>query len=73
MENHATAAKLGERSVSHAIIQYIPVAASLLLGPHFIIHAANSKQLQLWQKTSAEAIGKPILEVLPEIIGQEGI
>lgn len=60
--------KLGEGSFE-SIMEQAPVAIGITRGETFIIESANSKMLELWGK-SEEIIGKPLLEVLPELIGQ---
>lgn len=46
-----------------------PVAMSLLMGENFIIQNANSQILDLWGRDSS-VIGRPLFEVLPEILSQ---
>jgi len=57
-----------EQRFRHAIMQ-APVAIGVLKGPSFIVETANSQLLQIWGR-DAGAVGKPLLEVLPEIRDQ---
>jgi PAS domain S-box-containing protein len=47
-----------------------PFSAALLSGDNFIVEMANAITLDLWGKDSS-IIGKPLLEGMPEIEGQE--
>lgn len=51
------------------LISNAPVAIALLTGRGMIIDTANAKMLEIWGKTAA-AIGKPLIEALPELVGQ---
>jgi|GEM_PF-3459427 len=52
------------------ILHQAPVAMSIVLGPDFLIHLANEKQLVLWQKDADEVIGRPLFAVFPEVASQ---
>ncbi len=47
-----------------------PVAFFLLRGDTFEIELANKKVLELWGRSREEALNKPVLEVLPELVSQ---
>lgn len=51
------------------VFQKAPVAIGLLRGPDLIIESANKKILEVWGKT-AEIVGLPLADALPEIKGQ---
>ncbi|MEJ5995660.1 PAS domain S-box protein [Pedobacter sp. Du54] len=51
------------------LISNAPVAIALLTGRGMIIDTANQKILEIWGK-KANVIGKPLIEALPELIGQ---
>lgn len=51
------------------MVEQAPVAIGVLKGPTFIIETVNDALLQLWGK-SRSAIGKPMLEALPELVSQ---
>lgn len=48
-----------------SMIMQAPVAICILKGSDFVVEIANEKILELWG-TTAEVIGRPIFEVLPE-------
>ncbi|WP_242434721.1 sensor histidine kinase [Hymenobacter amundsenii] len=47
-----------------------PVAIALFRGPEYIVEVANPRVAQLWGRTPAEVLGRPLLEALPEVRGQ---
>jgi PAS domain S-box-containing protein len=47
-----------------------PVAMCIFKGNEHNVEIVNEKMLELWGKTASDVLGKPILEGLPEIIGQ---
>ncbi|MBC7902886.1 MAG: PAS domain-containing protein [Gemmatimonadaceae bacterium] len=49
-----------------------PIGICILTGPEFTIELANNPVLAIWAKSS-DVIGKPVLEALPEIAGQDFI
>lgn len=51
------------------LIEQAPVATSLYVGGRHVVEVANDVMLDYWGKGRA-ALGKPILEVLPELAGQ---
>ncbi|HZB13440.1 MAG TPA: ATP-binding protein, partial [Chryseolinea sp.] len=53
-----------------SIAQQAPIAMALLLGPSHIVEVANDRVLDLWAKSHSEVIGKPVLEIFPEIVAQ---
>ncbi|RZL48379.1 MAG: PAS domain S-box protein [Pedobacter sp.] len=57
-----------ETKLRHLILD-APIAIALLQGKEMIIETANTKILEIWGKEPT-VIGKPILEALPELIGQ---
>ncbi len=48
----------------------LPAKVIFFRGPDLIIETANEALLNLWNKTRAEAVGRPLLEVLPELKDQ---
>ena len=58
-------------SESHfrSLIEQAPVAVGLFVGRDFIIELANAPILAFWGKGSA-VLGKPLAEVLPELVEQ---
>jgi len=51
----------------HNIFMQAPVAITILRGPEFIIELANSKALELWDRTHEQVINKKIFEPFPEL------
>ena len=52
-----------------AMLEQAPVAMGVLKGDDLVIETANTMLLQVWGKDRS-AIGKPLLQVLPELRGQ---
>jgi PAS domain-containing protein len=67
-----TAKHLLEESelLSHNLIEQYPFRIILLTGDDMIITRANKAMLTSWHKDTS-AIGKPLLQAIPEITGQE--
>jgi PAS domain S-box-containing protein len=61
-----------EKSISnlHNIILHAPAAMCILRGPQFVVEIANERMFQVWGKTAADVIDKPIFTGLPEVKGQ---
>ncbi len=55
---------------SRSLVDQLPVGTILLSGEDMIITRANEPMLKSWG-TDASVIGKPLLEVLPELKGQD--
>lgn len=68
-ELNARAALLESERRFRTMIEQAPVAIGLLRGSKLVIESANDAILLLWGK-GKEIIGKPLLEALPEIVGQ---
>ncbi|WP_443946358.1 PAS domain-containing protein [Pedobacter sp. AW1-32] len=51
------------------MIQGAPIAIGILRGPELKIEQANDELLRVWGKTTS-VLGMPLLEALPEIVGQ---
>jgi PAS domain S-box-containing protein len=49
-----------------------PIAMAIFRGKDHTIELANNTMMKtIWQKKESETIGKPILEVFPELLGQK--
>lgn len=48
------------------LILQAPVAMCVLKGPQFVVEIANDQMVQLWGKTHATTIGRPVFDGLPE-------
>jgi PAS domain S-box-containing protein len=53
------------------LIEQAPVAMTILMGPSFVVYAANKKQLQLWQKEKAEVLEHSFFDIFPEACRQD--
>jgi PAS domain S-box-containing protein len=52
------------------IFEQAPVAIAVFRGPAYTIELANDLQLAIWDRTREQALGKGLLELLPEVVGQ---
>lgn len=48
-----------------------PMAIAILRGPGLIVELANQQVLDIWDRTAEEVLFKPVMEVLPELEGQD--
>jgi len=54
------------------LVMHSPIAMAIFRGKDHIIEMANNTMTNLiWQKTAEETVGKPLLEVFPELEGQK--
>lgn len=54
------------------LVMQSPIAMTIFKGKDHIIELANKTMLEdIWQKTKSEVIGKPVLEVFPELLEQK--
>jgi PAS domain S-box-containing protein len=54
-----------ERNFRNTILG-APVAICIFKGPQFVVEIANERMFELWGKTPAEMLRKPVFEGLPE-------
>ena len=54
-----------EKSFRNTILK-APVAMCILKGPDHVVELANERMIELWGKTTADVMNKPIFEGLPE-------
>ncbi len=54
----------------HSLFEQAPVAIGILRGPSFVVELANPGMCELWNRTPAQLLGRPIFEVLTEATGQ---
>jgi len=52
------------------IIAELPVPVVVLMGPEQIISTTNAALLKFWNRTKEDVLGKPMLEVFPELKDQ---
>ena len=53
-----------------AVFEQAPVALGLLRGPANVVEVANPGICALWGRPAAQVVGRPLLEALPELLGQ---
>ncbi|MFD2939376.1 PAS domain-containing protein [Flavobacterium notoginsengisoli] len=54
------------------IVMESPIAMAIFRGKNHIIEMANTTMMHsIWQKEEKETIGKPLLEVFPELVNQK--
>ncbi|RKH45751.1 sensor histidine kinase [Corallococcus sicarius] len=54
----------------NTLLHQAPVALAILQGPTHVVELANPRILQLWGRTRAHVLHRPVLEALPEVKGQ---
>ncbi|GAC1314862.1 MAG: hypothetical protein NVSMB24_39980 [Mucilaginibacter sp.] len=52
------------------LINMLPVSVVVIRGPDLIVEMINQANLGYWNKTAAEVIGKPFLDILPDLADQ---
>ncbi|MFA6278004.1 MAG: PAS domain-containing protein [Pedobacter sp.] len=52
------------------IINMLPASVVVIRGYDLIVEMINNSNLDYWKKTKAEVIGKPFLEILPDLADQ---
>ena len=53
------------------LLEQAPVAITVLRGPHNLVELASPAMCALWHVSREEVVGQPVLDVLPNFIGQE--
>ena len=59
-----------QRSELYKLFELAPVAIAVLRGPQYVVEGANPAVCALWGRTPAQALGIPLFELLPEVVGQ---
>ncbi|MBB6107793.1 PAS domain S-box-containing protein [Mucilaginibacter lappiensis] len=52
------------------IISILPAAVVVIRGNDLVVESVNKANLAYWNKTKEQVIGKPLLEILPELASQ---
>ena len=68
-EQAARAVAEAQRGELQRVVEQAPVALAIARGPDLVVEAANPAILALWGKPPEEALGKPLLEAVPETPG----
>jgi PAS domain S-box-containing protein len=62
-------AELG-RTRLDALFMQAPVAIAVIRGPQLVIDLANPLMCRLWGRPRERVVGRPLLEAMPELVGQ---
>ncbi|UOQ77640.1 PAS domain-containing protein [Hymenobacter sp. 5516J-16] len=68
-EQAARAEAERQRAELTNIFEQAPVAIAIFEGPDHVIKLVNAAHLELWGKTAAEVLHKPLFEAIPEAKG----
>ncbi|WP_426061486.1 PAS domain-containing protein [Hymenobacter sp. B1770] len=55
-----------QRQQLQDLFEQAPVAISILRGPDYVVEVANPLVAQVWGRTPADVLGRPVFEALPE-------
>ena len=69
-EQAAQTEAAARRGELQRVVAQAPVALAIARGPDLLVEAANPAILALWGKPPEEALGKPLLEAVPEGLTQ---
>ncbi|MDB5234888.1 MAG: sensor histidine kinase, partial [Hymenobacter sp.] len=69
-EQAAYAASIAQHEQLRNVLQQAPVAIALLEGRNYHITLANPPVCEIWARTEAQLLGRPLLEAMPELQGQ---
>jgi PAS domain S-box-containing protein len=59
-----------QREWLHSVFIQAPTAIAIFRGPRYVIELANPLVCRLWGRRPEQVLGKPLLEALPEVVGQ---
>ncbi|MBE9662932.1 PAS domain-containing protein [Mucilaginibacter myungsuensis] len=59
-----------EQQQLQLIINMLPASVVVIRGDDLIVEMINQANLDYWHKTAAEVVGKPFLEILPDLADQ---
>src|SRR6185436_17500924 len=54
----------------HALFMQAPTPIVILKGSDHVVELANPMTCQVWDRTEQQILGKPLLDALPELVGQ---
>ena len=69
-ERAARAEIEAQRGELAGVFEQAPVGFAVLRGPRYVIEQANAAVCVMWGRTSAQALHRPLFELLPEAAGQ---
>jgi two-component system sensor histidine kinase VicK len=64
-----TERKISEQQVQQ-LINMLPASVVVIRGPELIVEMINQSNLDYWNRNAGEVIGKPFLEILPDLADQ---
>ncbi|SHK95793.1 sensor histidine kinase [Hymenobacter psychrotolerans] len=59
-----------ERALLQTVVTQAPAGICLFQGPEHVITLANGRICTMWDRPAAEVLNRPLLEVVPELMGQ---
>ena len=59
-----------QKRLLHSLFMQAPALIAVLRGPSHVVELANPPICEVWGRTAAEVIDRPVLEVLPELADQ---
>lgn len=62
--------QLASQRQLQVMFEQAPAALALLYGPDYVVGVANPGICALWGRKPAECLGRPLFEVLPEVVDQ---
>ena len=66
----ADSSRIADTHIRDVLMQ-VPVSIVVYKGPAFIVDMINQRALEMWGLTYDEVINKPLLEIWPELLGQD--
>lgn len=52
------------------ILNMLPASVVVIRGPELVVEMINDSNLDYWNRTKEEVLGRPFLEILPDLAGQ---
>ncbi|WP_434391051.1 PAS domain-containing sensor histidine kinase [Melittangium boletus] len=70
LRHRARVAQEAERAQLESLVQHVPLAIAVLRGPALVFEMLNAETQRVWGRPREQLLGKPLLEALPELVGQ---
>jgi signal transduction histidine kinase len=64
------AARAQERQNLLRIFEQVTVAIAFFRGPEYLIELANVEMMNIWGRSAAQTLGRPVFEALPDVRNQ---
>jgi PAS domain S-box-containing protein len=71
-----TSETVAERKVKEStrnfmnMVMQAPFSIAVLTGPDYVVELVNDEALAVWRRKREEVMGKPLLQAMPELLGQ---